>query len=216
MMRLDYSVYLVAQTDAAPPERLLETVAAAVQGGATLVQLREKNAATGVFVAIALKLKTLLDAHNIPLLINDRLDVALACGAHGVHLGQDDMPLALARQILGPDKVIGISAANVAEALAAQRGGADYLGVGAIYATPTKADAGAPLGPEGLKAITARVDLPVVAIGGMKAHNTALMRQNGARGVAVVSGIMAAADPARAAREIKQAWAAGGDNNRHR
>lgn len=214
MMQLDYSVYLVAQTDAAPAERLLETVAAAVQGGVTLVQLREKNAATGVFVALALKLKTMLDAHNIPLLINDRLDVALACGAHGVHLGQDDMPLALARQILGPDKIIGISAGNVAEALAAQKGGADYLGVGAIYATPTKADAGTPLGPEGLRAITARVDLPVVAIGGMKAHNTALMRQNGARGVAVVSGIMAAADPARAAREIKQAWAAGGDNNR--
>lgn len=216
MMQLDYSVYLIAQTDAAPPERLLETVAAAVQGGVTLVQLREKNAATGVFVAIALKLKTLLDARNIPLLINDRLDVALACGAHGVHLGQDDMPLALARQILGPDKIIGISAGNVAEALAAQEGGADYLGVGAIYATPTKADAGMPLGPEGLRAITTRVDLPVVAIGGIKAHNTALMRQNGAGGVAVVSGIMAAADPARAAGEIKQAWAAGGEHNRQR
>lgn len=209
MMQLDYSVYLVAQTDAAPPGRLLETVAAAVQGGVTLVQLREKNAATGVFVAIALKLKTLLDAHNIPLLINDRLDVALACGAHGVHLGQEDMPLALARQILGPDKVIGISAGNVAEALAAQQGGADYLGVGAIYATPTKADAGAPLGPEGLRAVTDRVHLPVVAIGGMKAHNTALMRQNGARGVAVVSGIMTAADPALAAHEIRQAWISG-------
>lgn len=205
-MQFDYSVYLVAQTNACPPGRFLATVEAAVQGGVALVQLREKDAATGAFVEIAVKLKALLDEYDVPLLINDRIDVALACNAHGVHLGQDDMPLALARQILGPEKIIGISAGTVAEARAAQQGGADYLGVGAIYATATKTDTGAPLGPDGLKEITAAIDIPVVAIGGMKAHNAALMRQNGADGVAVVSGIMAATDPAQAAREIKQAW----------
>ena len=205
-MMLDYRVYLVAQTNACAPGCLLATVEAAVQGGVTLVQLREKDAVTGEFVAVALKLKALLDQYSVPLLINDRIDVALACDAQGVHLGQDDMPLALARRILGPDRIIGISAGTVTEALAAQAGGADYLGVGAVYATPTKTDAGAPLGPEGLKAITSAVDIPVVAIGGMKAHNAALMRRNGADGVAVVSGIMAAADPLRAASEIKQGW----------
>lgn len=205
-MQIDYSVYLVAQTDACAPGRLLQTVEAAVWGGVTLVQLREKNAETGAFMAIAIKLKALLDAYGVPLLINDRIDVALACNAAGVHLGQSDMPLALARQTLGPDRLIGISAGTVAEALAAQTGGADYLGVGAIYATPTKTDAGAPLGPAGLYEIAAAVHIPVVAIGGMKAYNAALMRQNGAAGVAVVSGIMAAVDPARAAAEIKKAF----------
>lgn len=205
-MRLDYSVYLVAQTNSCPPGRFLATVEAAVQGGVTLVQLREKEAATGAFVEIAVKLKALLDVYGVPLLINDRIDVALACNALGVHLGQDDMPLALARRILGPDKIIGISAGTVAEALTAQTGGADYLGVGAIYTTATKTDTGAPLGPLGLKEIIAAVNIPVVAIGGMKAHNVALMHQNGAQGVAVVSGIMAAADPAQSAFEIKQAF----------
>lgn len=207
-MRLDYSIYLVAQTNACLPGRFLATVEAAVKGGVTLVQLREKDAETGVFVSVAQKLKTLLDAYGVPLLINDRIDVALACNAHGVHLGQDDMPLALARRILGPDKIIGISAGTVAEALTAKEGGADYLGVGAIYATPTKTDAGTPLGPDGLKQIAAQANIPVVAIGGIKACNAALMRQNGAHGVAVVSSIMAADDPMRAACELKQAWTA--------
>lgn len=205
-MPMDYSVYLVAQTDACAPGRLLETVAAAVKGGVTLVQLREKHAETGAFVEIAIKVKALLDTYEVPLLINDRIDVALACNAAGVHLGQSDMPLALARQILGPERIIGISAGTVAEALAAQTGGADYLGVGAIYATPTKTDTGAPLGPEGLREIVTAVGIPVVAIGGMKAYNAALMRQNGAAGVAVVSGIMAADDPEQAAAEIRQAF----------
>lgn len=209
-MQVDYSIYLVAQTNACEPGRFFEVVEAALQGGVTLVQLREKNAETGAFVKTALKLKKLLKLYNVPLIINDRIDVALACDAEGVHLGQSDMPLPLARKILGPDKIIGISASNVDEAMVAEQGGADYIGAGAVYDTPTKTDTGMALGLNGLKAITEAVKIPVVAVGGMKAHNALAMRQHGAAGVAVVSAIMAALDPEAAATEFKQAF--GGQN----
>lgn len=205
-MPVDYSIYLVAQTNVCTPERLLKVVEDALRGGVTLVQLREKNAETGAFVATAQALSGLLKRYNTPLIINDRIDVALACDAAGVHLGQNDMPLGLARKILGFNKIIGISASNVQEAITAEQGGADYIGAGAVYATPTKTDAGTPLGLTGLKAITRAVKIPVVAIGGINVNNAALVRQQGASGVAVVSAVMAAVNPNAAALELKQAF----------
>lgn len=205
-MSVDYSLYLVAQTDDREPDRLLPTVEAALRGGVTCVQLREKEAATGAFVEIALAMKRLTAQFNVPLIINDRIDVAQACEAEGVHLGQSDMPLTLARKILGPAKIIGISASNVVATVTAEKNGADYIGAGAVFATPTKTDTGKPLGLAGLWEITRAVKIPVVAVGGMKAHNAAAMRAHGAAGIAVVSAIMAAADPEQAARELQTAF----------
>lgn len=207
MHPLDYSIYLVAQTNMCDPKRFLSIVEAAVQGGVTLVQLREKDANTRDFVSTALALKSMLDKYDAPLLINDRIDVALACDAAGVHLGQDDMPITIARQILGPDKIIGISASNNAEAITAQAQGADYIGASPVFATPTKTDTAAPLALEGLQRMAQAVSIPVVAVGGMKAHNAADVRRHGATGIAVVSAIMCAPDPRAAAKELRKAFA---------
>ncbi len=143
-------------------------------------------------------------ARGIPLIINDRLDVALAVGADGVHLGQSDMPLAMARAIVGDTLLIGISAESVADAVAAEEGGADYLGVSPVFATPTKSDTAPALGLEGLRAIRRAVRIPLVGIGGLDRGNAAAVIEAGADGVAVVSAIVAAADPAQAARELVQ------------
>jgi len=140
----------------------------------------------------------------VPLIINDRVDVALAVGADGVHLGQKDMPLAAARAIVTDTMLIGISAESLADAVAAEKGGADYLGVSPIFATPTKPDAAAPLGLAGLQAIRRAVHIPLVGIGGLNRQNAAAVLRCGADGVAVVSAIVAAEDPERAARELVQ------------
>ncbi|MDI3538795.1 MAG: thiamine-phosphate pyrophosphorylase, partial [Bacillota bacterium] len=139
----------------------------------------------------------------------DRLDVALAVGAEGVHLGQEDIPCRLARQILGPEKIIGVSASTVEEAVQAERDGADYLGVGAVFPTGTKADAGEAIGLDALAAIKARVKIPVVAIGGINAANAAQVAATGVDGLAVVSAIVAAADPEEAARRLLAAFRSG-------
>jgi thiamine-phosphate pyrophosphorylase len=170
----------------------------------TCVQLREKTCATREFIEEALAVKEFLRPRGVPLIINDRLDVALAVGADGVHLGQKDMPLAAARAIVTDTMLIGISAESLADAVAAQQGGADYLGVSPIFATPTKTDAAAPLGLVGLQAIRRAVDIPLVGIGGLNRQNAAAVVRCGADGVAVVSAIVAAEDPEQAARELLQ------------
>ncbi len=201
---IDYSLYLVTDRGLARGRSTLEIVSAAVHGGATVVQLREKDCSTWDFIEQALALKEFLKDRGVPLIINDRVDVAQAVKADGVHLGQTDMPLGLAKKILGDSMIIGISAESLQDAVEAENGGADYLGVSPIYATPTKTDTAAPLGLEGLREIRKAVRLPLVGIGGLNRDNAAEVIRSGADGVAVVSAIVAADDPQTAADAIKQ------------
>lgn len=201
--RMDYSLYLVTDRGLSRGRSTLEIVRAAVRGGVTCVQLREKTGSTRAFIEEAVGVKAFLDSCGVPLIINDRVDVALAVGADGVHLGQSDLPLAAARAIVGPAMVIGISSESVRDAVEAQAAGADYLGVSPVFATPTKTDTAAPLGLAGLRAIREAVKTPLVAIGGLNHDNAAAAIRNGADGVAVVSAIVAADDPEQAARAIR-------------
>ena len=189
----DYSIYLVTDDGCLQGRALIDCVREALEGGVTLVQYRAKTASSAEMYAEALQLKALCDSFNVPLIINDRLDIAMAVGAAGVHLGQDDLPCAAARKILGEDYIIGVSAHNPAEARAALQSGADYLGCGAVFGTATKADV-KKLGTDGLAAICKAKGLPVVGIGGVTADNYREVRAAGADGAAIVSGILAQPD----------------------
>lgn len=197
----DYSIYLVTDDGCLQGRALLDCVREALEGGVTLVQYRAKTAASAEMYDEALQLKALCDSFNVPLIINDRLDIAMAVGAAGVHLGQDDLPCAAARKILGEDYIIGVSAHNPAEAKAALQSGADYLGCGAVFGTATKADV-KKLGTEGLTAICREKGLPVVGIGGVTADNYREVRAAGADGAAIVSGILAQPDIRATVRAI--------------
>lgn len=189
----DYSIYLVTDDGCLQGRALIDCVREALEGGVTLVQYRAKTASSAEMYAEALQLKALCDSFNVPLIINDRLDIAMAVGAAGVHLGQDDLPCAAARKLLGEDYIIGVSAHNPAEAKTALQSGADYLGCGAVFGTATKADV-KKLGTEGLTAICREKGLPVVGIGGVTADNYREVRAAGADGAAIVSGILAQPD----------------------
>ena len=189
----DYSIYLVTDDGCLQGRALIDCVREALEGGVTLVQYRAKTASSAEMYNEALQLKALCDSFNVPLIINDRLDIAMAVGAAGVHLGQDDLPCAAARKLLGEDYIIGVSAHNPAEAKAALQSGADYLGCGAVFGTATKADV-KKLGTEGLTAICREKGLPVVGIGGVTADNYREVRAAGADGAAIVSGILAQPD----------------------
>lgn len=189
----DYSIYLVTDDGCLQGRALIDCVREALEGGVTLVQYRAKTASSAEMYAEALQLKALCDSFKVPLIINDRLDIAMAVGAAGVHLGQDDLPCAAARKLLGEDYLIGVSAHNPAEAKAALQSGADYLGCGAVFGTATKADV-KKLGTEGLAAICKAKGLPVVGIGGVTADNYREVRAAGADGAAIVSGILAQPD----------------------
>lgn len=189
----DYSIYLVTDDGCLQGRVLIDCVREALEGGVTLVQYRAKTASSAEMYAKALQLKALCDSFNVPLIINDRLDIAMAVGAAGVHLGQDDLPCAAARKLLGEDYIIGVSAHNPAEAKAALQSGADYLGCGAVFGTATKADV-KKLGTDGLAAISREKGLPVVGIGGVTADNYREVRAAGADGAAIVSGILAQPD----------------------
>ncbi len=189
----NYSIYLVTDDGCLQGRPLLECVREALEGGVTLVQYRAKTASSAEMYNEALQLKALCDSFNVPLIINDRLDIAMAVGAAGVHLGQDDLPCAAARKLLGEDYIIGVSAHNPAEAKAALQSGADYLGCGAVFGTATKADV-QKLGTDGLAAICKAKGLPVVGIGGVTADNYREVRAAGADGAAIVSGILAQPD----------------------
>lgn len=197
----DYSIYLVTDDGCLQGRALIDCVCEALEGGVTLVQYRAKTASSAEMYAEALQLKALCDSFNVPLIINDRLDIAMAVGAAGVHLGQDDLPCAAARKILGEDYIIGVSAHNPAEAKAALQSGADYLGCGAVFGTATKADV-KKLGTEGLTAICREKGLPVVGIGGVTADNYREVRAAGADGAAIVSGILAHPDIRATVRAI--------------
>ncbi len=178
----------------------LEVVRAAVRGGATLVQLREKNASTRAMVELGQELRGLTRKAGVPLIVNDRVDVALAADADGVHVGQDDMPATLARRIIGPNMILGVSATSFEEALRAEQDGADYLGVGPIFATGSKADAAPPMGLDGLSAVATRVSIPIVAIGGISLQNVDAVVEAGADGIAIISAVVGAPDVEQAAR----------------
>ena len=205
----DYSIYLVTDDGCLQGRALLDCVREALEGGVTLVQYRAKTASSAEMYAEALQLKALCDSFSVPLIINDRLDIAMAVGAAGVHLGQDDLPCAAARKILGEDYIIGVSAHNPAEAKAALQSGADYLGCGAVFGTATKADV-QKLGTDGLAAICKAKGLPVVGIGGVTADNYREVRAAGAEGAAIVSGILAQPDiraTVRAIAKVSQEFA---------
>lgn len=205
----DYSIYLVTDDGCLQGRALIDCVREALEGGVTLVQYRAKTASSAEMYAEALQLKALCDSFKVPLIINDRLDIAMAVGAAGVHLGQDDLPCAAARKLLGEDYIIGVSAHNPAEAKAALQSGADYLGCGAVFGTATKADV-KKLGTDGLAAICKAKGLPVVGIGGVTADNYREVRAAGADGAAIVSGILAQPDiraTVRAIAKISQEFA---------
>ena len=180
---------------------ITDIVAAAAKGGATMVQLREKDAGTREFLDVARAVKAILQPFGIPLLINDRVDIAIAVEAEGVHVGQTDMPVSIVRQMIGPGKIIGLSAGREEYMLAADAAEADYLGIGPIYAQTTKQNTGRqPLGPDGFAELRKLSAKPLLAIGGLKPDNAAGVVAGGADGLAVVSAIVAADDPEAAAR----------------
>ena len=197
-------VYLVTDRPLCLGRPLEWIVEEAVRGGATMVQLREKEASTRDFVAMGLKLKELLAPMGVPLIINDRIDVALAVDADGVHIGQSDMPYEMARRLLGPDKIIGLSVENMDEVLAANRFDVDYVGVSPVYGTPTKTDTATPFGLDGLRRAAALSVHPAVAIGGMNERTAPGAFAAGASGIAVVSAICSAPDPHAAARRLAE------------
>ncbi len=201
---VDLSVYVITDRTVAGERSILDVVRAAIRGGATVVQLREKEASTREMIELGQALHEITREAGVPLIVNDRLDVALAIDAEGVHVGQDDMPAHLARRLLGPDKILGVSAGTVEEARQAERDGADYLGVGDVYGTPTKPDAGVPIGVGGLAQIAREVSIPVVGIGGITPDNAEAVIRAGAVGVAVISAVVGAPDPEMAARRLRQ------------
>ena len=203
-LRVDYSLYLVTERVLSRGRTLLEIVPAAVQGGVTCVQLREKACTTREFIDLAQIILAFLKPKGIPLIINDRLDVAQAIGADGIHLGQSDMPLPMARAIVGDYMLIGISAESLSDAVQAEKQGADYIGVSPIFKTPTKDDTAPPLGLTGLREIREAVGIPLVGIGGLNETNAGEVIKNGADGLAVVSAIVSADDPETSARNLRK------------
>lgn len=202
MRKIDYSLYLVTDRKQPAPGTFEKVVEEALKGGVTLVQLREKEGDTGLLYERAVKLKQITKAYHVPLIIDDRIDIMMAADADGVHLGQSDMPAALARKLIGADKIMGVSAGTLEEAVKAEKDGADYLGVGAMFPTATKKDADITT-PETLRKIMDTVHIPVVTIGGMNERTIPLFKGYGLSGFAVVSAIMASLEPEKAAKNLK-------------
>jgi thiamine-phosphate pyrophosphorylase len=201
--RIDYSLYLVSDRGLSLGRSTLDIVRSAVEGGVTIVQLREKEATTREFYEEGLKIRDYLRKKSVPLIINDRVDVALALDADGVHVGESDLPVTTVREILGPDKIIGASALTIAEAQAAERDGADYLGLSPIFRTATKPALVEEIGLEGIPPLRQAVRIPIVGIGSMNEKNAFAAIKAGLNGVAVVSAICSHSDPRAAAAAIR-------------
>lgn len=203
------SLRLMLLADVAPDGPLpVEAVVAALRGGVTAVQLRAKGAAAAAVLGWARDLLPRCRAAGVPLLVNDRPDLALAAGADGVHVGPRDLPPGAARRVLGPEPILGVSARDPERVAAAEGAGADYLGVGALRATRSKPEA-PPLGPAGIEALLRRTRLPVVAVGGVLPADAPALRRIGAAGMAVLGGILGTGDPEAAARAYREAWERG-------
>ncbi|MCF0225722.1 MAG: thiamine phosphate synthase [Methanobrevibacter sp.] len=196
----DLKLYLVTNHDD-NVERFLKTIENAIKGGVTIVQLREKTGDSGELYNLALKVKEITDKYDIPLIIDDRIDIMLAVDCAGIHIGQSDMPCDVARKLVGNNKIIGVSAHNIEEALKAQEDGADYLGCGAIYPTLTKKNPNR-VSKECLKQISDAVDIPVVAIGGIKIENAQELENTGIAGLCVVSAIMDSDNPKKVSEKL--------------
>src|SRR3989344_48886 len=200
---IDYGLYFVADKDLAgniPIERIVKR---AILGGVTVVQLRAKNASARDIITLANKLRPITKKAGIPLIVNDRIDIAMAIDAEGAHVGQSDLPAVLARKILGPKKILGVSVKTVSDALRAKKDGADYLGVGDIFGTRSKGDAGKPIGLEAIRRIARRVRIPVIGIGGISRYNAHQVIEAGADGIAVISALTLAPNPTIAARKLR-------------
>ena len=199
-----WRLYVITDEKASRGRSHLQIAEAAILGGADVLQLRDKEASSGRLYRVAMQLRKLTRDANIPFIVNDRLDIALAAGADGVHVGQTDLPASVVREIMGPDRILGVSVDTVEEALLAEKDGADYLGVGPVFeARGTKPDAGEPLGVDRIARIRRHCRLPIVAIGGIDLENAGKVRDAGADAAAVISAIGTADDIARAVRRLK-------------
>ena len=203
--KIDYTLYLCTDRDLMSSATIEENVELAIKGGCTVIQLREKNCSSKEFYDLAVSVKKITDKYNVPLIINDRVDIAMAVDAAGVHIGQSDLPADVVRRIIGDDKIIGVSTAKLAKALKAVKDGADYLGVGAMYSTDTKTDA-RPVTMEELKKIRTNVDIPIVVIGGINMNTLGNFKNIGIDGLAVVSAIVAQPDVEKAAKDMYEAF----------
>ena len=200
MNNLDLSLYLV--TDKSDDvEKFLKTIEEGIKGGVTVVQIREKTADTLDFYNLALKVKEITSKYNVPLIINDRVDIALAIDADGVHVGQSDMPCDVTRKLIGENKILGVSAATIDEAKKAEKDGADYIGSGAVFPTSTKDDA-PKITKKELKEIVDSIKIPVVAIGGITIDNASELTNTGIAGLSVVSAIMSADNPKESSKKL--------------
>ncbi|MGQ9619190.1 MAG: thiamine phosphate synthase [Candidatus Aminicenantia bacterium] len=203
MKRIEWDLYLVTDRKLCRIP-FFEMIKEAVRGGITALQLREKEISTRDFIEEALKVKELIKGERILFIINDRVDIALAVDADGVHLGNEDMPVDMARKILGKKFIIGASAHSVEEAIEKERMGVNYIAVSPVFSTPTKPDAGPPLGLEGIKEMRKFVRVPLIGIGGINKENIEEVIKSGADGVAVVSAIVSAENPYESARELRE------------
>lgn len=201
-MKYDYTLYLVTDRSLMSTVTLIEAVEQAILGGCTMIQLREKNISSLDFYRQSVEVKKVTEQYHVPFIINDRIDIAMAVNADGVHIGQSDIPAAIARDLISTDMLLGVSAASVKEAVQAANDGADYLGVGAMFPTGTKTDANH-VSIEELKKIRHAVNLPIIAIGGINKGNIKLFHDTGINGLAVVSAIIAQPDIQKAAAEMK-------------
>lgn len=201
-MKFDYTLYLVTDRRLMSAATLQEAVEQAVSGGCTMVQLREKDSTSLAFFKLAKEIKRVTDRCHVPLIINDRINIALSVKAAGVHIGQEDIPASAARKIIGRDMILGVSASSVREAIRVQSDGADYLGVGSMFPTGTKTDAQL-VSMEELRRIRQAVSIPIVAIGGIHKENAASFRDTGVDGLAAVSAILSQPDIKGAAEELK-------------
>jgi thiamine-phosphate pyrophosphorylase len=198
----DLSLYLVTDEDLARGRDIVELVARAIDGGVTCVQVRAKSLETRTLLDRVRAVRAVAAPRGVPVLVNDRLDVALVADADGVHLGQDDLPAAEARRLLGPERILGVTAGDPEAARRAEAAGADYIGTSAVYPTATKADAGPGIGLAAVRAIVSAVGIPVVGIGGIGPAQAAAVIAAGAAGIAVVSAIVSAPDPRAAAADL--------------
>jgi thiamine-phosphate diphosphorylase len=200
-----WRLYVITDEKVSRGRSHLQVAEAAIVGGADVLQLRDKEAPGGLLYRVALQLRRITREAKIPFIVNDRLDIALAADADGVHVGQADLPASVVREIMGPGKILGVSVDTVEEAMQAEKDGADYLGVGPVFeARETKPDAGLPLGVDRITRIRRQCRLPIVAIGGINAENALMVREAGADAAAVISAIVAADDIAHAARRLKR------------
>ncbi|AZP04486.1 thiamine phosphate synthase [Jeotgalibaca ciconiae] len=200
---IDYSLYVITNQQAMSSETVEESVKQAILGGCTIVQLREKELSSGDFYDVAVRVRKVTSELGVPFIINDRVDIALSADADGVHVGQSDLPADVVRQLIGPEKIMGVSASNLEEALTAVEMGADYLGVGAIFPTNTKNDAQY-TSLEELQEICEAVPIPVVAIGGIDKKTIPALQNIPIKGIAVVSAIVSRPDVSLAAQELKE------------